>query len=309
MSFILLRTALFSRIHTSKSLVGHNINLQHAHRLEILIRLIIQGFMMSFLSRKDQFLQYFHRESSNQVKSKDKGNDICPPSYDKATQSERIADDENPTSISPTWAADIKSALSFEEFCEYFAANTINASTPEHLIGPGKELQVDVVEGVLPQLYPGVVRAQMGDLHIRFHLDSTGLCGSQKPAPSSFRVYVLWISWYPSGERPGFLRWLQNVRKLSPNSVIVIVRDTLGKDEALEAAYAKLATVYVSGKVDSLGEETEKLYKVLARAAMLNVLSTQSSNSNKGSGGKQTGKGDSTVRKYTYKGKTEFHKL
>ena len=266
---------------------------------------------MSFLFTKDRFRQCFQGKSSSEANSKDDGSDeLPPPSYEKATKDGQVAsDDDVPASISPTWASDIKSAMTFEEFCEYFTASTININTPEYLIGPQNELQVDVVEGVLPQLYPGVVRAQMDDLHIRFHLDSTGLCRTPKSAPSAFKLYVMWIPWFSHEEKSGLLKWLQVVRRASPNSVIVLVRDTLGEDKQLEAAYATLATVHVSGKISALGEETEKLYKVLARAAMLQALATQPPNSNKGSSAKQPGKGGSSARKYMYKGKTEFYKL
>lgn len=199
----------------------------------------------------------------------------APPSYNGSKVS-RISG----------WATKVTPAMSYEEFSEFFVETIVRESAlVQHAITKDEEVIITVKEDLFNNVYPGAAFTKIGDLRVQIRLDSSGLFFPD-PTKSQSTIYVIWARYNSELELKGYRAWLENVRKVSPQSPVIYVRCHTndkgdwqsgfksGESDTMDATCAKLATICM----DDNPNDAVKLYKVISRFALLSVLEEREKN-------------------------------
>lgn len=212
--------------------------------------------------------------------------DISPPIYITATKGSLHERQQMNVPQTSTWSSQIRSAMSYEDFSEYFVANYVRQSDSivRNLLSSNQSLDVDLIDGPYPSMPAGTIRTQIGELKVRIRINPNGLC-FREPMPSAYKVYVLWVGVADSDALKQDKLWINIVRKVSPNAPIIVCHHRLENgavvdgpcsDKALKVYSSDLATIYLDAACST--DESSKLWKVITRCAILQALEAQTEN-------------------------------
>lgn len=201
-----------------------------------------------------------------------------PPSYNMTKQLAL-----NNSHQMPEWIDKMNVGFSVEEFSEFFVEMVMKYN--DHLqsvVRPGDKIKVHVIEGPFNTHWSQTFDVQLGDLTFQLEFDyGNRHFKSRRP---EFEIYVFGAMAYSDTHLKMYKHWLKTIRKHAPYSPIIMYRSHIntsgvwqkgiqsGQKKDVFDDLIKMTTIQLDHSHDDVLDNSNTLYKVLARCAMLQLM-------------------------------------